>query len=250
MRKRATSPAAAGRFFRHAAQTGRGKVRETNEDAIGCDADAGVFALADGLGGSQAGEVASRIAVETIISQLKPGPGSPAGRIRDAVAKAHKRIQKEASKNFDRKGMGTTLVLAICRPRHVWVAHIGDSRAYLYSSGRLSRLTNDHTLAFHLVKAGEISESQARTHPLRNILDRSLGSQNQPQPEIGRFAWSKGDCLLLCSDGLNSMVQDSVLQRTIGKCSADPPVACRSLVRLANDSGGLDNISVIVVSHL
>jgi protein phosphatase len=239
-----------GKFFLHAAQTDAGIVRETNEDSIGCDEHAGVFVIADGLGGHQAGEVASRIAVDTIIGELKGSPVAPGSRIRRAVAQANRRIQTEASRSSDRKGMGTTLVAAICRPRQIWVAHIGDSRAYLHATGKLSRLTEDHTLASYLVKSGEITESQARVHPMRNMLDRSLGNWSQPSPEIRRLPWKQGDCLLLCSDGLHSMVDDARIERVLALRGASPAEACQTLIHLANQAGGLDNISVIVICRL
>ena len=183
-----------------AACTDRGRVRPANEDSILADAEAGILIVADGMGGHRAGEVASDMAVSTIHLSLKEalaGPGSAGldipGLLSQAIEQANHAIWSRAAADWDLRGMGTTVVMVFSLAEPLWVAHVGDSRAYLARRGEFVRLTQDHSLVAQMVKAGEITPEEARTHPLRNVISRCLGTDKTVQPEIQELAWAPGD---------------------------------------------------------
>ena len=231
--------------------TDTGQVRTKNEDAalIG---DA-VFAVADGMGGHAAGDVASQVAVEAFESSTSAGIDDE-DDIVEAVRAANHAVISRADEDPDLAGMGTTLTaLALVPgpadgtgPNELVIANVGDSRAYLFRDGDLTQLTRDHSLVEDLVQEGRLSPEEARTHPQRNILTRVLGNDTEVEPDVFRADPVRGDRYLLCSDGLSNEVDDertaSVLRRL-----ADPDDAARELVRLANENGGRDNITVVVV---
>jgi protein phosphatase len=231
--------------------TDTGQVRTKNEDAalIG---DA-VFAVADGMGGHAAGDVASQVAVEAFGSSTSEGIDDEEDIV-EAVRAANQAVIDRADENPDLAGMGTTLTaLALVAgpadgggPGELVIANVGDSRAYLFRDGDLTQLTRDHSLVEDLVQEGRLSPEEARTHPQRNILTRVLGNDSEVEPDMFRADPVRGDRYLLCSDGLSNEVDEertaSVLRRL-----ADPDDAARELVRLANESGGRDNITVVVV---
>jgi protein phosphatase len=239
---------------RAVAKTHVGRRRENNEDRIFIDASRGLLVLADGMGGQSAGEIASAQAVATVASYVQEhwsgngatGKGSLRELLIGCIAEANSAICHRAAQDMNLKGMGTTIVIAICRGSQVNIAHVGDSRAYLFRDGNLQQLTKDHSLVADMVAAGEISMQEARCHRLRSILSRSLGNRPTVDPDQLEFSWSQDDLLLLCSDGLTGMVEDRKLERILRLHCGDLEKSCAELIHTANSMGGLDNISVVV----
>jgi PPM family protein phosphatase len=223
-------------------KTDTGRQRRDNED--NAFARAPVFVVADGMGGAQAGEVASRIAVE-VFQQALPESGSPEERLASGVRAANRKIYDLSRVEHERAGMGTTLTAAYLDDAQLAIAHVGDSRAYLFRDGSLTRLTQDHSLVEELVRRGKLTEAQAAEHPQRSIITRALG----PEPEVEVDTWSypvrAGDVLLLCSDGLTSMIGEDVVLEVLNSASTLNEAAER-LIGEANDAGGRDNITVVL----
>ena len=235
-----------------AAQTHTGRVRERNEDSLLVDEELGLLIVADGMGGYRGGEIASALAVRTVHEYLLSSAGeSGAGRdlgdvIREAGRRAGEAIRLRASGDARLGDMGTTLVLAVCRGPRIDLAHAGDSRACLIQDGVMRRLTRDHSVVGEMVERGEITPQQARRHPLRNIITRSLGSHGDTGLDLQVVAWEPGSRLMLCSDGLTNMVEDQEIEETVLRAGSDLSTACAMLVEAANRAGGKDNISVIL----
>jgi protein phosphatase len=224
-------------------RTDTGRQRRGNEDAS--FARPPVFVVADGMGGAQAGEVASQIAVEAFEQGL-PDTGSPEERLVTRVQEANRRIYERSRTEHGRAGMGTTLTAAYVDDAHLSIAHVGDSRAYLFRDGELKRLTQDHSLVDELVRRGKLTEEQAAEHPQRSIITRALG----PEPIVDVDTWTYSlrahDVVLLCSDGLTSMVAEERITEVLA--SADGlGRAADQLIREANDAGGRDNITVVLI---
>jgi PPM family protein phosphatase len=223
-----------------AAATDIGRVREGNEDAYLNDAP--LFAVADGMGGHQGGEVASRLALETLEVLFKNGRGTLADHLREANRAVFERSGRDAAV----AGMGTTLTAAVAEAGRLRLAHVGDSRAYLLRDGKLRMLTEDHTLVQRMVERGEITEQEAHVHPHRSVLIRTIGTEPDVQIDEGVLDAQDGDRILLCSDGLTGMVADEQIERIL-RDAAEPRDAVRELVRAANAAGGVDNITVVVL---
>lgn len=227
---------------RWAALSDVGRVRTHNEDAV--LAHPPLFAVADGLGGHEAGEVASSIAVETLRDNA-PRHADAAALAR-AVRAANREVIRAAREGIGREGMGTTLTAAIVEGTDIAVAQVGDSRAYLLRDGALSRITQDHSLVHDLVMSGEITADEAFSHPRRNVITRALGSDPNMVADAYAVDGAPGDRVLLCSDGLSGLVPEpdmaDILQRF-----RDPAGAVRALIDAANQAGGTDNISAIVI---
>jgi serine/threonine protein phosphatase PrpC len=223
-------------------KTDTGRQRRDNEDSA--YARAPVFVVADGMGGAQAGEVASRIAIEAFEAGLSGG-GSPEERLRARVQEANQQIYERSRADRQRAGMGTTLTAAYVDDAHVAIAHVGDSRAYLYRDGTLQRLTQDHSLVDELVRRGKLTEEQAAEHPQRSIITRALG----PEPDVEVDTWTyparAGDVVLLCSDGLTSMISEGRVREVLA-AHDDLDSAADALIAEANDAGGRDNITVVL----
>jgi PPM family protein phosphatase len=223
-------------------KTDTGRQRRDNEDSA--FARAPLFVVADGMGGAQAGEVASRIAVEAFEQGL-PDSGSPEERLATRVREANHQIYERSRADRGRAGMGTTLTAAYVDDAHLAIAHVGDSRAYLFRDGTLQRLTQDHSLVDELVRRGKLTEEQAAEHPQRSIITRALG----PEPDVEVDTWSyparAGDVVLLCSDGLTSMISEEKVARVL-VAHADLQQAADELIREANEAGGRDNITVVL----
>ncbi|MBT8078291.1 MAG: Stp1/IreP family PP2C-type Ser/Thr phosphatase [Gammaproteobacteria bacterium] len=240
--------------------TDTGKVREHNEDAIGSNADLGLLVLADGMGGYNAGEVASGIAVQTISelssegavreerNDLDPETGLMRQTIvlRDAIARANKIIFQTAQSQSHCEGMGTTLVAAMFFDNKISVAHVGDSRAYRLRGERFEQLTMDHSLLQELVDRGFYSEEEAQRSTNRNYVTRALGVEPTVEVEIQEHEVLPNDIYLLCSDGLPDMVEDEDIHLTISTFNASLDVVGQQLVQLANDHGGRDNVSIML----
>ena len=244
--------------------TDTGKVREHNEDAIGSDVDYGLMVLADGMGGYNAGEVASGIAVQTISElategadrehrhEVDPATGLMRQTIvlRDAVTRANKIIFQTAQSQTHCEGMGTTLVAAMFYDNKVSMAHVGDSRAYRLRGTKFEQLTLDHSLLQELVDRGFYSEEEAQRSTNRNYVTRALGVEPTVEVEVQEFDVLPNDVILLCSDGLPDMVEDEDIHLTISTFNASLDVVGQQLVKLSNEHGGRDNVSVILAQVL
>jgi len=219
-----------------------GRQRNTNEDAYLDSAP--VFAVADGMGGARAGEVASRMALETFAAGRDPA-ASPERQLAAVAHAANQKIHEHAQRDRSRAGMGTTLTAAIVAGKEVALAHVGDSRAYRLSGGRLERLTNDHSLVEELVRQGRLTPAEAEVHPQRSVITRALGPEPDVEVETCTYPGQAGDVYLLCSDGLTGMVADDELAAIL-RTRSSLPQAARELVDLANANGGKDNITVVL----
>jgi protein phosphatase len=224
------------------AKTDTGRQRRENEDSA--LAQAPVFVVADGMGGAQAGEVAAQIAVEAF-SQGLPEAGSPEERLVSRVQEANQRIWEQSRARSEQAGMGTTLTAAYLDDSELAIAHVGDSRAYLFRDGSLKRLTQDHSLVDELVRRGKLTEEQAAEHPQRSIITRALGAEPTVEVDTWTYAVRPGDVLLLCSDGLTSMVAEERVEQIL-RGSMDLHVAAQQLIDEANTAGGRDNITVVL----
>jgi len=247
--------------FAHVALTDVGKVREHNEDNIGSQPDVGLWVLADGMGGYNAGEVASGIAVKTIIDlvseackrekrdEKEPATGYMRQTIvlRDAVARANKIIHQTAQSQPQCEGMGTTLVACLFYDDKVSVAHVGDSRLYRMRDNRFEQITMDHSLLQELVDRGFYSQEEAQRSTNRNYVTRALGVELNVEVEVQEVEARKGDYFLMCSDGLPDMVEDEDIHLTINTFDADVRTIADQLIKLTNDNGGRDNVSVVLV---
>ncbi|MEO8293493.1 MAG: Stp1/IreP family PP2C-type Ser/Thr phosphatase [Actinomycetota bacterium] len=217
-----------------------GRVRERNEDSY--LAEAPLFAVADGMGGHKGGEVASRLALETLEGAPGEAGGGLAQRVRAANAAVFERSQADRAVS----GMGTTLTAVVLAGTAASIAHVGDSRAYLLRAGDLRQLTDDHTLVNRMVKSGEITAAEAGVHPHRSVLTRALGTEAEVEVDEFDVALTDGDRLLLCSDGLTGMVTEAQIVAILS-ATPDAQDAANRLVRAANRAGGVDNITVVIL---
>ena len=232
--------------LRTGASTDVGLVRQRNEDAY--IADYPLFAVADGLGGHLGGEVASRVAVDTLTEETKgdgPDEGIP-DRLRSAIQRANAEVSERASKDQRLSGMGTTITAVIAGHDRVFLGHVGDSRAYLLRDGELRALTEDHSLVQRMVREGRLTPEQAEIHPQRSVLTRALGIDDDLEVDQATVEVTAGDRLLLCSDGLTSMVADELIRKIL-EGHDDPQAASQALVEAANAAGGQDNITTVVL---
>jgi serine/threonine protein phosphatase PrpC len=235
--------------LRAGATTDTGLFRERNEDAY--LAEDPLFAVADGLGGHLGGEVASRVALERL-SEVARGDGPEDGipeRLRTGMHEANRAVHDRASKDRRLTGMGTTLTAVIAGKDRIFLAHVGDSRAYLFRGGDLRLLTEDHTLVQRMVREGRLTPEQAEIHPQRSVLTRALGIDDQLEVDQTTLETAAGDRLLLCSDGLTGMVEDEEILKILSAHN-DPQAASDALVEAANAAGGQDNITTIVLDVL
>jgi serine/threonine protein phosphatase PrpC len=238
-----------------------GRKRKHNEDNMAFDPEEGLFVVADGMGGHAAGEVASKITVETIgefiaSTRQKEEATWPfkynhslhfnSNRLAVAIEKANERVMAAVAAQPWLKGMGTTVVAGLLNEKILALAHVGDSRAYLYRGGQLSRLTDDHSWVHEQVAAGILTEDEAKTHPLKNVVTRALGGGPSVAPDLQELAFSAGDLYIFCSDGLTTMMADEEIAETVA-VEPDPEKLCQKLIEEANERGGVDNITVVVV---
>lgn len=230
------------RVVEHSERSDTGQVRPANEDSFLVRTP--LFVVADGMGGANAGEVASRAAVETFSAGL-PSGATTAERLTESVRAANRRIHQEASADVTRRGMGTTVTAALIGDSEVTLAHVGDSRAYLIRGGNINRLTQDHTLVDELVRQGSLTEAEAAVHPQRSIITRALGPEPSVEVDVESHPLEVDDVLLLCSDGLTGMVGDQEMLGII-EGSKTLAAASKALVEAANAAGGRDNITVLL----
>lgn len=243
--------------------TDPGKKRANNEDSWLADDNLRLYTVADGVGGSEAGEVASRIAVDTLAGtmhdllggsdrtppvEVRAGDVPELAAFHHAVLLANRNIIEEAEKDPRRKGMGTTLTALLLSRKRAFLAHIGDSRAYRLRDGALTRLTKDHSVVAEQMRSGLITASQARTSPYRHVITRALGIDEEAAPDLMEQPVKPGDLFLLCSDGLTEMVADREIEKALARSA--PADAAQKLIDAANAQGGVDNITAVVVTVL
>jgi serine/threonine protein phosphatase PrpC len=226
---------------RHASRSDTGRKRRRNEDAYVVQPP--LFAVADGMGGAQAGEVASRLAVEALADD--GGGTGGESRVLELIQEANRRVYEHQGSNSDTSGMGTTMTVALVEDAVVTIGHVGDSRAYLVRDGAVDQLTEDHSLVAELIRSGKLSPEEAESHPQRSVITRALGSD--PDVDVDTFTVEAhpGDVFLLCSDGLTSMVGDETILEAVEGHRGDLDGAASELVRRANRAGGEDNITVV-----
>jgi serine/threonine protein phosphatase PrpC len=228
-----------------AGTTDAGRKRRRNEDAFVIDPP--LFAVADGMGGAQAGEVASRLAAAAFRDFHEADEFEPQERIAAIIQEANRRIYERARSDAQVSGMGTTITAALLTDTNVAIGHVGDSRAYRLREGALEQLTEDHSLVADLVRSGRLSPEEADAHPQRSVITRALGTDPEVDVDAFTVPAESGDVFVLCSDGLTTMVGDEEIVATIGG-SATLEQATRALVRAANRAGGEDNITVVLFS--
>jgi serine/threonine protein phosphatase PrpC len=223
-------------------RTDTGRQRRENEDSAFVRAP--LFVIADGMGGAQAGEVASQLAVEAFQGEL-PDEGTPEQRLAGRARDANRRIYEISRSEHERAGMGTTLTALYVDETNLAVAHVGDSRAYLFREGQLGRLTQDHTLVEELVRRGKLTQEQAAEHPQRSIITRALGVDPEVDVDTWTYTARAGDIVLMCSDGLTSMISEERITAVL-ESEHDLDRAADRLITEANEAGGRDNITVIL----
>lgn len=246
--------------FRAAGLTDIGKVRAHNEDNFAVVTEYGLFVVADGMGGQLAGEVASRMAVDTLCEQLlcpgaaeiSPGLGDPqlspaANRLVASIKLANRSIHTAGQTTPAWSNMGTTVVVAQISDETLLVAHVGDSRCYLLRDHSLTQLTDDHSLVAEQQRQGLLSKEQAETSRMKNVITRAVGAFAEVDVDLRELLLVAGDLLLLCTDGLTNMVTDEELL-AVAEGHDEPALACAELVAMANQRGGRDNITVILLA--
>jgi protein phosphatase len=247
--------------FKSCGMSDVGLTRAHNEDSFRCDPKLQIYVVADGMGGHSHGEVASRIAVDTVVEFIErsgdkdvtwpagydPELDRDANRLHAAIRVAHERVLRAIEGDAALSGMGTTLVGCVVADSKAVLAHVGDSRAYRLRDGALEQLTQDHTWVHEQVLAGFLSSEQARNHPLKNVVTRALGGEAEVEIDVQEIDLRAGDRLLLCSDGLTTMLNDAeIADRLASKLPHE--WICRSLIDDANSKGGLDNVTVLLIA--
>jgi serine/threonine protein phosphatase PrpC len=244
-----------------AGRTDVGSVRTNNEDNFGYDTRCGIFVVCDGMGGHAAGELASKIAVETILGYFRQDPGRRQGgligrvyegvseranALAGAVQLANQAIQQEAAQNSERAGMGSTIVAVLAEGNLFSVAHVGDSRVYLLRDGTIQLLTCDHSLVMEQVRRGLMTAEEAEKSEMQNVIVRSLGVEESVEPDLADHELAEGDVLLLCCDGLSRYVPESKMVEIIGQADTLEK-ACAELIEAAKTLGSDDNITCVLV---
>ncbi len=236
-----------------------GQIRQRNEDAMGylepvqlevLDGKGSLFIVADGMGGHRGGEIASLLAVDTVLEAYYASSESDPAKALDIAFKSANAVIIEKSRtDVSLYGMGTTCTALVVRKGEGYFAHVGDSRAYLFRGGELTQLTEDHSLVGEMVRSGILTDEDARMHPRRNVITRSIGTHEDLFVDLSRspLRLVDGDMFVLCSDGLTSLVSQSELKAVLA--SNPPRKACEALVDLANEHGGKDNVTVQIVKY-
>jgi PPM family protein phosphatase len=235
--------------YEAAGASDQGRIRKSNEDAYGlsvhnregeCN-----FVVCDGMGGAAAGEVASRLAVDAMLEAMSQNPLTPES-LQNAVDAANHSVHVSAEHNPARAGMGTTLVAMATRGNRAWVAHVGDSRCYRFRSNSLESLTRDHSLVDEQVRLGQLTPAQAEVSPMRNVITRAIGTQDEVDADVIEFAVAPGDLYLLASDGLMREVDDEQIADIL-RGAEQLEKTCADLIWAANEAGGRDNITCLLV---
>jgi PPM family protein phosphatase len=247
-----------GDLMRSVGKTDIGLVRKINEDSFLCEKlesseDSYLHIVADGMGGHNAGEVASSMAVQEIaayiegsIETLKLGDREIQDLIRNAILHANDKVYKTSIVKSNCLGMGTTLSMVLVKDHRLYIGHVGDSRVYLIRDNAIIRLTEDHSLVAELIKAGTIKPEEANSHPQKNVITRALGTEYTLEPDISLYDMQDGDFILICTDGLSNAVYEEDMINAIVTTS-DLNDACELLVNKAKESGGFDNITAVVI---
>lgn len=222
--------------------TNPGRKRRRNEDSYVIQPP--LFAVADGMGGAQAGEIASRLAADALREEGGNGDGEE--RVASLVREANRRVYERSRTDSSASGMGTTVTAALIEGTSVRIGHVGDSRAYLIRDGLLEQITRDHSLVAELMRDGKLSQEEAEAHPQRSVITRALGTDPEVDVDTFTIETQPGDVFLLCSDGLTTMVGDEAILRIVQEHRTDLDRAARTLVTAANTAGGEDNITVVL----
>jgi protein phosphatase len=231
--------------------TDLGRVRTNNEDTLSADPDNGIFVVADGMGGHKSGEVASKMAAELILNDLRRSLSSASSTDRrklicSSIDLANQAVFEAGQKYPENKGMGTTVVVTLFGDKTCAIGWVGDSRIYIARHNQIRQLSRDHSLVQEQVKKGIITPEQAETSEFKNVLTRAIGTQEKVEADTDEIPVFEDDYIIMCSDGLTRMVSDEDILRTI-EVFKDPEVISNELVELANSAGGKDNVTVIVV---
>jgi protein phosphatase len=230
-----------------------GKVRKGNEDAWGAYPELSLFIVADGMGGHKAGDIASKLAVDTIYRFLKDKNSLHHSQfeqishyLNESIQRANSVIFSEGKKNAGQAGMGTTVVATWVHAPHVSIAYVGDSRAYLLRKNNLRQMTSDHTLVNDYLNKGLLQPDEVESHPLRHVLSRAVGPQDQVEADLLNFSLQPGDILLLCTDGLSNMVSKEKIEEILNG-PEDLEAKNRRLISQAIESGGADNVTALLI---
>lgn len=230
-----------------------GVKRKTNQDSVYCEENVvgnfpNLFIVADGMGGANAGDLASKTCVECVVAKVEESEKkTPVSCLEEAISYANEEVYRMAEENIELEGMGTTIVAAtLCEPQ-MYVANIGDSRLYVIDEDEIRQITEDHSLVEEMVKEGEIERREARFHPNKNFITRALGTAKQVEADFFEVEVKPGDTVLLCSDGLSNMMDDEDMMYMIRRYYDDIETAGKKLVEKANECGGKDNISLILI---
>jgi len=235
----------------------RGRIRGYNEDACFIDTERCLFIVSDGMGGAQAGDVASKIVVDVLPKMLekeigiavKTNPNNIKAVLRKTITELSHILYTESKTKIGLKGMGATIVLAYIQNGKAYIAHVGDSRAYLLRSRLLKQLTRDHSIINILLRSGEITKKEAKVHPAKGQLSQYVGMEQKVYPDLRFINLESGDRLLLCTDGLTGMLSNKTIAQILIK-NADPRSTCNELIQAANNAGGKDNITVVIIDCL
>lgn len=237
-------------YIRYGSQSDQGRVRTSNEDSYAANAKKKLFLVADGMGGHAAGEIASQIAVSTVeeyVSRRMESDLRPEEVIRYAAQEANNRIFETQRQKPELEGMGSTLTILSFQDGTYYIAHVGDSRAYLWRQGNLDQITRDHSLVWHLLESGVLRKEELSSHPQKNLITRSIGPHPYVEVDIERGEAHEGDVYLLCSDGLADVVSDDCISKILSNHDKTPQDLCEDLVNEAMNAGAPDNVTVIVV---
>jgi serine/threonine protein phosphatase PrpC len=229
--------------------TDQGRTRTSNEDSFAASARSKLFLVADGMGGHAAGEIASQMAA-TAMEQLVANDDEyddPEERLRSAALGANTRVYESQAKSPELSGMGSTLTALSFHGRQYYIVHVGDSRAYLLREGVLDQLTRDHSLVWHLYESGVLRKDELSSHPQKNLITRSIGPHAHIEVDLERGEAREGDVYLLCSDGLSDVVSDEEIRDVLSSTGKSPQEMSETLVQMANEAGGPDNITAVVV---
>ncbi|MBP1754361.1 MAG: hypothetical protein H6Q59_759 [Firmicutes bacterium] len=228
-----------------------GERRRINQDYVFCSNDAigklpNLFIVADGMGGHNAGDYASRYCVEFFKQKIEASENdSPIASIEAAISETNEALRSKAQEQTELEGMGTTLVIATIFDKEMYVANVGDSRLYVIGK-EIKQVTEDHSLVEAMVKTGELNRNEARVHPNKNIITRAIGANENVEPDFFEVNLEEGDTVLMCSDGLTNMLEDETIERIIRE-NENPEEAAETLVKCANQNGGKDNIAIIII---
>lgn len=229
-----------------------GERRRINQDYVFCEENAigklpNLFIVADGMGGHNAGDYASRFCVEFFTQRIKESDlTSPIAMIEAAITKTNENLRSKAQEQSELEGMGTTFVAATIFDKEMYVANIGDSRLYVIGN-EMKQITEDHSLVEAMVKTGELGRDEARVHPNKNIITRALGANVTVEPDFFEVNLEEGDTVLMCSDGLTNMLEDEMIEKIIRENSDHLETAAETLVNCANQNGGKDNIAIVII---